>query len=77
MDLAALLAPVTPEAFRSSHLGQQPLHIPAGSRDKRLLDWSGLSALLAIAPHWTQGNLALILNHRPILADFFMDAVDT
>ncbi len=77
MNLAELLAPVTPEAFRRDHLGQKPLHIPAGSGDKRLLDWSGLSALLAIAPHWTEGNLALILNHRPILADFFLDSIDT
>jgi ribosomal protein L16 Arg81 hydroxylase len=77
MNLAALLAPVTPERFFADHMGQRPLHIPAGHGDKRLLDWPGLSALLAIGPHWTDGNLALILNHRPILADFFMDAIDT
>ena len=77
MDLAALLAPITPDGFRADYWGQRPLHIPAGPGDKRVLDWAGLSALLAIAPHWTPGNITLILNHRPILAEFFMDSVDT
>lgn len=77
MNFADLLAPVTPERFLADYWGQQPLHIPAGAGDKRRLDWPGLSALLAIAPHWTEGNLTLIINRQPILADFFMDAVET
>ncbi len=73
MDIAALLAPLDPGRFAREVFGRQPVHI-AGGGDKALLDWPGLSALLAVASHWTPDRLTLILNHRPILADFYVDA---
>ncbi len=78
MDLAALLAPIGIDTFMREYFGRRPVHIPAGgAASKRLLDWPRLSTLLGIAPHWTEGNLSLILNRRPVLADFFMDSVPT
>lgn len=72
MDLAALLAPRDVDRFMRENFGRQPLHIP-GPAAKALLDWPGLSALLSVASHWTEDRLTLILNHRPILPDFYMD----
>ncbi len=72
MDLAALLAPLDPGRFVRDQFGRQPLHIAARAH-KALLDWGGLSDLLGIASHWTPDRLTLILNHRPILPDHYID----
>lgn len=77
MTLAALLAPVGVDHFMADVFGRRPLHIPAGTGDKRVLDWPRLSELLGIASHWTEGNLALILNRRPILPEHYMDEAAT
>jgi len=78
MDLAALISPIGVDHFMREYFGRRPLHIPAGEgASKRLLDWPRVSTLLGVAPHWSEGNLNLILNRRPVLADFFMDSVAT
>ncbi|MFZ4690220.1 MAG: JmjC domain-containing protein [Polymorphobacter sp.] len=78
MDLAALLAPLGVDHFRQDYAGRQPLHIPASpGAYKHLLDWPRLSELLAVASHWTPGNLALVLDRRAIRPDLYMDSVET
>ncbi|OYY89737.1 MAG: cupin [Sphingomonas sp. 28-66-16] len=78
MDFASFLAPVAVDDFLTSYFGKRPLHIPASSPDHPpLIDWPAFNALLGIAPHWSPGNLQLILNSRPVTPDFYMDEVDT
>lgn len=78
MDLAALIAPVTVADFTRDFFGQAPLHVPATpGRRKAPLDWPRLTELLAIAPHWTPGNISLILNRRPVAPEFYFDEVLT
>ncbi len=78
MDLAALIAPVTVDDFTRDFFGQAPLHVPATpGRRKAPLDWPRLTELLAIAPHWTPGNISLILNRRPVAPEFYFDEVLT
>lgn len=78
MDLAALLAPIGIDRFERDWFGRQPLHIPANpAHPKSLLAWERLSDLLAVAPHWTPGNIALILNRRPVTPEHYMDKAAT
>ncbi len=78
MDPAALFAPLSIERFRAEFFGRKPCHVPAEAGPPRLpFAWSRLSELLAIAPHWTEGNITLILNRSPIGPQFYMDEVPT
>lgn len=74
MDLASLLAPLPVDRFRSDFFGQQPCHVPASAGHRPpLIGWDRLSELLAVAPHWTEGNIKMVLNRAPIASDFYMD----
>ncbi|OYY72494.1 JmjC domain-containing protein [Sphingomonas sp. 28-63-12] len=78
MDFSHFIAPVAASDFIERHFGQSPLHIPATPAGKPLLiDWPRLNALLSIAPHWTEGNLKLVLNSRPVSPEFYMDRIET
>ena len=79
MDLAALIAPVPVERFTAEHFGRAPLHIPApeGSTRRALLSWDRLNALLAVRSHWSEANIKLIMNSRPVQPDLYIDRVET
>jgi len=78
MRVADLLAPVPLERFESEFFGRQPLHIPAGgSLGKIPLGWERMNAMLGSRSHWTEANLKLILNSRPVQPDFYIEPVET
>jgi hypothetical protein len=73
MDFAQFIAPMPVDIFRADHFGQQPVQIRGESPRAGLLSTERLEQLLAIRPHWTEQNLKLILNSRPILGEHFLD----
>ena len=74
MRFADILAPVDAAAFRANQFGRAPLHIPAQPGvDRRVLDWAGLNALLGARSHWTNRNLQLVFNGRPVLAEHYCE----
>jgi lysine-specific demethylase/histidyl-hydroxylase NO66 len=79
MDFAELIAPLTPEAFMAEHYGRKPIHIPApeGSARRDFLGWERLNDLLGILSHWSEANLKLITNQRPVYPEFYLDEVAT
>jgi lysine-specific demethylase/histidyl-hydroxylase NO66 len=79
MGFAELIGPLSVDRFMAEFYGKQPLHIPAtpGHLRSTLLNWARFNHLLGIRPHWTEPNLKLIMNGRPVDARFYMDEVDT
>ena len=78
MRFQDLLAPFPLDRFEAEHLGKVPLHVPAAASAARtVIDWAGLNRLLAIRSHWSEANLKLIMNSRPVQGDFYLDEVDT
>lgn len=80
MTVDDLFAPITAAQFDANYYGRRPLHIPASQESacaRAVLDWAGLSALLQIAPHWTEPNLKLVLNSQAISPEFYLDEVAT
>lgn len=75
MDFAQFLAPMSVDQFMAEHYGQRPVHIRGESPRADLLSTARLEQLLAIRPHWTEQNLKLILNSRPVHGEHFLDAV--
>ena len=74
MDFDAFIAPLGSERFMAEYYGKSPVHLPAAESGRRpVLDWARLKALLAIRSHWTEPNLNLILNSRPVVRDHYMD----
>ncbi|OYU15022.1 MAG: cupin [Alphaproteobacteria bacterium PA4] len=74
MDLAALLAPLPVDRFRTEFFGSRPCHVPAAPGMRApLIGWDRLAELLAIAPHWTEGHITLVLNRAAIAGEFYMD----
>lgn len=76
MTFDQLMAPLGEARFIAEQYGRAPVHLPAAGERLRF-PWHRMNALLAIAPHWTAGNLKLILNSRAIEPHFYMDAVAT
>jgi len=61
-SLAALLDPVTPEAFRADHLHKQPLHVPGRpTKFAGVLDWADINRMLMMDV-WTQQTLQLFVD---------------
>jgi ribosomal protein L16 Arg81 hydroxylase len=79
MRFADLIAPLSVERFMSGYFGQRPLHIPAsGSAGRtRPIDWQRMNALLAIRSHWTEANIKLIINSRPVYPSLYLEDVET
>ncbi|HEX8225836.1 MAG TPA: cupin domain-containing protein [Allosphingosinicella sp.] len=79
MRFADLIAPLPVERFMSEHYGQRPLHIAAsGSAARtRLIDWQRMNELLAIRSHWTEANIKLIINSRPVYPNLYFEDVET
>jgi bifunctional lysine-specific demethylase and histidyl-hydroxylase NO66 len=79
MRFDELVQPLSQEEFLADYFGKKPLHIPSrdGSPRRDLFGWPRFNELLTVLPHWTEDNLKLIMNSRPINPDFYMDRVET
>lgn len=77
-SFAALLAPITPEAFLADHYGKAPLHIPAmaGAR-QGMLTWDRLNEILSVSTAWTEPRLKLFIEGRRIGPEHYCDTVNT
>ena len=76
MDFAEFIAPMTVETFMTDYFGRRPVHIRGETARIGLLSAARLEQLLAVLPHWTEDNLKLILNSRPILGEHFLEKAD-
>ena len=74
MEFAEFIAPMAVDTFMAEHFGQRPVHVRGQSRRGELLSMERLEQLLAVRPHWTEQNIKLILNSRPVAGEHFMDA---
>ncbi|WP_300974726.1 cupin domain-containing protein [Sphingomonas sp. LHG3406-1] len=74
LDLAALLAPVDPDAFRRDHFGRKPLHLKGGADHVRasIFGFDELNRLLAMHGVWTPQRLKLIINSAPVKPGFYL-----
>jgi lysine-specific demethylase/histidyl-hydroxylase NO66 len=79
MHLADLIAPIPLSRFEAEIFGKRPLHIPADTRGaaKAPFGWPGMNAVLGLASHWSEANLKLIMNSRPVEPGFYIDEVST
>lgn len=78
MRLADLLSPLPVDRFMGEIFDRRPLHIPAEPEGRKApIGWPRMSELLAIRTHWSEANIRMILNGRPVLADLYIDEVDT
>lgn len=74
MDFDAFLAPLGSERFMAEYYDRRPVHIPAqGSERAPVVDWAGFRALLQIRSHWSEPNIELVLNSRPVGREHYMD----
>ena len=79
MNFADFIAPVPVQKFLDETFDRKPLHIPAeGAAAKEragLLPWARLNALLAIAGHWREQNVKLVLNGVAVPPEQYLDYV--
>ena len=77
MRFADFIAPLTVEDFTDRILGKQPAHIPAADARMAhpLLDWEQMSQMFSSLSHWTEGNIRLVMNSRPVAPEFYMEEV--
>lgn len=73
MDFAQFIAPMPVETFMADHFGERPVQIRGESPRGGLLSMQRLEELMSVRPHWTEDNLKLILNSRPILGEHFLE----
>jgi ribosomal protein L16 Arg81 hydroxylase len=71
-DLAALLAPVTPEQFFAEHYDKAPLHV-RGSPGKfaQVLSWRQVNRLLDMTHIWSGTSLKLVMDSQAIPPEQF------
>lgn len=78
MTFDAFVAPLSTAGFLADIFGQRPIHLPAADRGGAPdFGWDRMNQLLVIRPHWTPGNLKLLLNSRPIEEHHYMNVVQT
>ena len=71
-DLAALLAPVTPERFFAEHYDKAPLHIRGGAaKFAQVLSWRQINRLLDMTHIWTGTSLKLVMDSATVPAEQF------
>ncbi|SFK15771.1 cupin domain-containing protein [Falsiroseomonas stagni] len=71
-DLAALLAPVTPEKFFAEHHDKAPLHVRGNpGKFAQVLSWRQINRLLDMSHIWTSTSLKLVLDSQAISAEQF------
>jgi hypothetical protein len=71
-DLAALLAPITPEQFFADHYDKAPLHV-RGSPGKfaQVLSWRQVNRLLDMTHIWSGTSLKLVMDSQAIPPEQF------
>jgi hypothetical protein len=71
-DLAALLAPLTPERFFADHFDKAPLHV-RGTPEKfaQVLSWRQVNRLLDMTHIWTGTSLKLVMDSQAIPPEQF------
>lgn len=68
-DLAALLAPMTPERFFAEYHDRQPLHLKGdAAKFAAVLSWRQINRLLDMTHAWTSHSLQLVLDGTPVTA---------
>lgn len=78
MRFSDFISPVPVDEFLADYYRQQPLHIPAPEAcSKAVMPWARMNELLAVRSHWSEANLKLILNSRPIFPELYLDDVET
>lgn len=77
---ADFIAPTSVDRFMADQYGRRPAHIPATTgtdHARQPLDWAGFNDLLALASHWTEPNLKLVMNGRPVLPEHYCENLQT
>jgi hypothetical protein len=75
-DLAALLAPVTPEQFFTEYHDRQPLHVRgAPGKFAGVLSWRQVNRLLDMTHIWTGTSLKLVMDSQAVPAEGFCTRV--
>src|SRR6476659_8322217 len=77
MDFAQFLAPMSAETFFADYFGRRPVESGGECPRAALLCGERLEDLLAARPHWSEDNLKLILNSRPIIGDLYFEQAPT
>ncbi|WP_372622529.1 cupin domain-containing protein [Falsiroseomonas sp.] len=71
-DLAALLAPVTPEQFFADHFDKAPLHVRGDpAKFAQVLSWRQINRLLDMTHIWTGTSLKLVMDSQTIPPEQF------
>lgn len=71
-DLAALLAPVTPERFFAEHYDKAPLHVRGDpGKFAAVLSWRGINRLLDMTHVWTNSSLKLVMDSQTVPAEHY------
>jgi ribosomal protein L16 Arg81 hydroxylase len=71
-DLAALLAPVTPERFFAEHHDRAPLHVRGhAAKFAQVLSWRQINRLLDMTHVWTSTSLKLVMDSAAVPAEQF------
>ncbi len=69
-DLAALLAPMTPEQFFAEYHDRQPLHLRGdAAKFAAVLSWRQINRLLDMTHVWSSHSLQLVLDGTPVPAE--------
>lgn len=71
-DLAALLAPITPEQFFTDHYDKAPLHV-RGEPGKfaQVLSWRQINRLLDMTHIWSAASLKLVMDSQAVPPEQF------
>lgn len=81
MDFDQFIAPLSVEEFRRDYLGCRPLHLKgeggAAEARRSILDWARFSELLSTPSHWSDANLKLLLNSRPVFGEHYLSEIRT
>lgn len=71
-DLAALLAPITPEQFFTDHYDKAPLHVRGDpGKFAQVLSWRQVNRLLDMTHIWSSTSLRLVMDSQPIPPEQF------
>ncbi len=71
-DLAALLAPVTPERFFAEHYDKAPLHVRGGAaKFAQVLSWRQINRLLDMTHIWSGTSLKLVMDSQAVPPEQF------
>lgn len=71
-DLAALLAPITPEQFFADHYDKAPLHLRGDpGKFAQVLSWRQVNRLLDMTHIWSAASLKLVMDSQAIPPEQF------